>query len=152
MCSKTMCWKLKNIFLPLGSTSNNIQMKTEFTVTHKRRLNDSVCIYGVYYKVSSLIESNPMLLWRAIHNHKNNNVVEKENGSIHKIKALSLVRPAYDLLKKAVAKIAPAEVAVVEDQFKDNKQNRKLYRLEKKLQQEIATGKIDTAKSRFKRI
>jgi len=107
-------------------------------------MQDSVCIYGKYYKVSSLIESNPMLLWNAIHNNKKS---DKYKG-----KALSLVRPVYDLLKKTVANIAPEEVAIVEERFKLNKQNRNLYKLEKKLQQEIKTGKIDTKKSSFRKL
>ena len=131
-------------------------MIQEFSITHKKRLQDSVCIYGVYYKVSTIIESNPKLLWNAIHNNKNNknckNSKNSKNSDKQKGKALSLVRPAYDLLKRAVAKIAPEEVAVVEDKFKHHKQIRIKYSLEKKLQQEIATGKIATTKSSFKRI
>ena len=117
-------------------------MKSEFTISHKKRLQDSVFIYGSYYKVSTLIESNPMLLWNAIHNNS-----YKQKG-----KALSLVRPAYDLLKKAVSKIAPEEVAKVEEKFEHHKQNRKKYSLVKKLQQEIKTGKINTSNSSFKKL
>ncbi len=131
-------------------------MKSEFTISHKKRMQDSVCIYGKYYKVSGLIESNPMLLWNAIHNNKKNikkNIKKNDKKSeIYKGKALSLVRPVYDLLKKNVANIAPEEVATVEQKFEQNKRSRKMYKLEQKLQQEIKSGKIDSRSSRFKKM
>jgi hypothetical protein len=117
-------------------------MKAEFTISHKRRMQDSVCVFGIYYNVAALIKSNPMLLWKAIHSRN-----EKYEG-----KAISLVRPAYNLLKNTVAKISPSDVALAEDKFEYQKRLRKLYKLEQKLRNEIKTGKANTSSSRFKKV
>lgn len=126
-------------------------MKSEFNLSSKRRICDSVCIYGNYYRVSTLIENNPMLLWNAIHPKK----YERESGSAENkdvYMPVSLVRPAYDMLKKAVAKIAPSEVAIVEAQFEQKKMSRQHAKQVNKLKHEIASGIIGTQHARFKRL
>ena len=126
-------------------------MKSEFNLSSKRRLCDSVCIYGKYYRVSTLIEKNPMLLWNAIHPKK----YIRESGSTENkdvYKPVSLVRTAYDMLKKAVAKVAPSEVATVEAQFEYNKKLRKYNKTVKLLKQQLETGQIAINGSRFKKI
>lgn len=126
-------------------------MKSEFNLSSKRRICDSVCIYGTYYRVSTLIENNPMLLWNAIHPKK----YERESGSAENkdvYMPVSLVRPAYDMLKKAVAKIAPSEVAIVEAQFEQRKMSRQHAKQVNMLKHEIASGIIGTQHARFKRL
>ena len=126
-------------------------MKSEFNLSSKRRLFDSVCIYGKYYRVSTLIENNPMLLWNAIHPKKYKREREAtENKDVYK--SVSLVRPAYDMLKKAVAKIAPSEVAIVEAHFEQKKKSKQQVKQVKILNNEIANGIIGSQHARFKRL
>jgi hypothetical protein len=92
-----------------------------------------------------------MLLWNAIHPKK----YIRESGSTENkdvYKPVSLVRPAYDMLKKAVAKIAPSEVATVEAQFEYNKKLRQHAKQINMLKHEINCCKIGTKGSRFKRL
>lgn len=92
-----------------------------------------------------------MLLWYAIHPKK----YERESGSAENkdvYMPVSLVRPAYNMLKKAVAKIAPSEVAIVEAQFEQKKKSRQHVKQVNKLKHEIASGIIGTQYARFKRL
>ena len=92
-----------------------------------------------------------MLLWNAIHPKK----YIRESGSTENkdvYKPVSLVRPAYDMLKKAVAKIAPSEVAIVEAQFEQKKMTRQHTKQVNMLKHEIVNGIIGTQHARFKRL
>ena len=126
-------------------------MRSEFSISHKRRLSDSVCINGEYHRVSSLIEKNPMLLWNAIHKNRLKNL-DSELGIIKDFKTISLVRTVYAMLKQAVAKIAPNEVATVEAQFEYNKKLRQHAKQINMLKHEINCCKIGIKGSRFKRL
>jgi hypothetical protein len=119
-------------------------MKSGLCISSKRRLKDSICIYGSYHKVSTLIENNPLLLWHAIHPKKSH----VDNGN----KAISLVRPAYAILKKSVAKIAPAEVATVEAQFEMKKRLRKNANAMNALKKQLDSGDIARNNAKFRKI
>lgn len=117
-------------------------MKAEFNISSKRRLVDSVCIKGDYYRVSTLIAENPLLLWNAIH-------TKKTSANQH---CISLVRPAYAKLKQVVASINPDLVLSVEAEFVKKKESRKQYALVNRLRSDIESGRINTVNSKFKRL
>ena len=145
------CFANEKSFFYLWASHKIHTMKSEFNLSSKRRLFDSVCIYGKYYRVSTLIENNPMLLWNAIHPKKYKREREAtENKDVYK--SVSLVRPAYDMLKKAVAKIAPSEVAIVEAHFEQKKKSKQQVKQVKILNNEIANGIIGSQHARFKRL
>ena len=116
-------------------------MKAEFNISSKRRLVDSVCINGVYYRVSTLIAEDPLLLWNAIHT--------KTSANQH---CISLVRPAYAKLKQVVASKNPDLVIAVEAEFVKKKESRKQYALVNRLRRDIESGRINTDNSKFKRL
>ena len=117
-------------------------MKAEFNISSKRRLVDSVCIKGDYYRVSTLIAENPLLLWRTIH-------TKKTSANQH---GISLVRTAYAKLKQAVASINLDLVLAVEAEFVKKKESRKQYALVNRLRRDIESGRINTVNSKFKRL
>lgn len=104
--------------------------KSEFTISHKKRLQDPIKIDGSYQTVSALIENNPLKLWDIIHTR----------GS-----GVSLVRPAYAILKKEVTKIDIERVKSAEKTFLK-------YKLKRKYQKECSDKKIGTNSSKFRLI
>jgi hypothetical protein len=117
-------------------------MKAEFNISSKKRSVDPVCINGVYYRVSTLITENPLLLWRAIH-------TKKTSANQH---GISLVRTAYAKLKQAVASINLDLVLALEAEFVKKKESRKKYALVNRLRRDIESGRINTVNSRFKKL
>jgi hypothetical protein len=117
-------------------------MKAEFNISSKRRLVDTVCINGDYYRVSTLIEENPLLLWNAIHTKKTN--ANK--------RCISLVRTAYAKLKQVVSSINPDLVLAVEVEFLKKKESRKQYELVNRLRRDIESGRINTSDTKFKKL
>ena len=126
----------------LVSVFYDCYMKSEFNISSKRRLVDTVCINWDYYRVSTLIEENPLLLWNAIH-------TKKKNANK---RCISLVRTAYAKLKQVVSSINPDLVLAVEAEFVKKKESRKQYALVNRLRRDIESGRIYTDNTRFKKL
>ena len=90
-----------------------------FNISSKLRECDAVLIGDYRGRVSTFIENHPLLLWNNIH---------KKDSKI------SLVRPAYYNLKKAVRQIAPEKVIVTEKLHELHKSKRRLI---KEINQEL---------------
>jgi len=121
----------------LRASTQNIDMKRIFNISHKRRSQDSIKIDGNHYGVGALIKGNPLLLWKAIHT--------KGSG-------LSLVRNDYYKLKKEIEIINPLELAKVKLEFEQRKEMKVKQKVKNELLKDIKEGKINTVKSRFKSV
>jgi len=106
-----------------------LSQKNNLCVSKKLRENDAVKISGIYKKVFSLIESDPIALWNYIHTKGNKT---------------SLVRTAYSKLKMVVSKIDPKLI-------EENSKKRSLYYATKKLNREANNGILGTPQSNFQK-
>jgi hypothetical protein len=128
--------KKKKAFVPIGNfkyykPSSHVSREGQITVSAKRSLTATVIWKGNYVRVQQMIDNYPIELWKMIHN--------RQKGD----KKVSLVRPAYALLKKKVDELKPELVEKVNKQHDYHKAMRRLKK-------DIATGKIGTSNSRFK--
>ena len=103
----------------MGKHKSRTKVTDVFNITSKLRGCDAVSIGEHNERVATFTEKNPLLLWNAIH---------KKSSKI------SLVRPAYYNLKKAVRQIAPEKVIVTEKLHELHKSKRKLI---KEINQEL---------------
>ena len=107
-----------------------MKLSYEFTVTSKLREKDPLTVNGERATIGYLIDNNPVALWNHIHT--------KDNRT-------SLVTTAYSRLKCVIKNINPDLI-----QINDIKRN--LYYSNKKIKQEILSGKLGTSKSKFIKI
>lgn len=122
----------KRDYIDLDSLTN-VPRKGSITVSSKRRLRDTILWKNDYVRVEYMIDNHPLVLWDMIH--------ERKEGQMK----VSLVRPAYAILKSRVEQLNPVMVEKVKRQFHNHKIKRKLLK-------DIANGTIGTSKSRFKRL
>jgi len=106
-----------------------LSQKNNLCVSKKLRENDAIKIGGIYKKVFSLIESDPITLWNYIHTKGNKT---------------SLVRTAYSKLKMAISEIDP-------ELIEENSKKRSLYYATKKLNREANNGILGTPQSNFQK-
>ena len=97
----------------MGKHKSRTKVTDVFNITSKLRGCDVVSIGEDKARVATFTEKHPLLLWNAIHKKRSK---------------ISLVRPAYYNLKKAVRQIAPEKVIKVEKIRELHKAKRKLAR------------------------
>jgi|TARA_B110000211_G_scaffold149690_1_gene170335 hypothetical protein len=120
----------------MGKHKSRTKVTDVFNITSKLRGCDAVSIGEHNARVATFTEKNPLLLWNAIH---------KKSSKI------SLVRPAYYNLKKAVRQIAPEKVIKVEKIRELHKAKRKLAReITYEMNKKKGNPNIDLIKSKRK--
>ncbi|MDG1715899.1 hypothetical protein [Lacinutrix sp.] len=100
---------------------------------HKLMLGDVISWNHRFMTIADIINEYPLELWKRIH---------PDNKYLKYTDKISLVRPAYAKLKTKIKSLQPELVALVDAQHEKHKAKRKL-------QKEIASGKLGTNSSSF---